>query len=120
MVEGYEDYLEKILDYHETEAPLSHIKKNFILKGDAPKILESYLIDHPETIISFAYFDMDIYEPTKACLELIKPHLTKGCIIGFNELNDSHFPGETIALKETFNLLDYDLERFPFSGLYQC
>ena len=47
-----------------------------------------------------AYFDFDIYEPTKECLKLIKDHITKGTIIGIDELNTSDFPGETVALKE--------------------
>lgn len=47
---------------------------------------------------------MDLYEPTKKALELIKPHLIKGSVIGFDELNLSLYPGETLAVKEFFNL----------------
>lgn len=115
--ESYEEYLEKILLYHETEAPLSHIKKNTIIKGDATKTVEKYLNDHPETIIAFAYFDFDIYEPTKKCLELIKPFVTKGTILGFDELNDPQFPGETLALKEVFGLEKIAIKRNRFSGI---
>lgn len=115
--EKYEDYLKGLLDYHENEAPLSHIKKNLLVKGDAVIELKKYLDSHPETIIAFAYFDFDIYEPTKKCLELIKPYLTKGSIIGFDELNDPQFPGETIALRETFGTNNVRLERNRFSGI---
>lgn len=114
---GYEKQLEEILAYHETEAPLSHVKKNFIQKGDAVERLKEYLKENPQTIIAFAYFDFDIYEPTKKCLELIKPHLTKGSVIGFDELNDPHFPGETTAVKEVFGLDKYSIRRNKFSGI---
>jgi hypothetical protein len=57
-----------------------------------------YLENNPETIIAFAYFDFDLYEPTKICLEAILPHSTKGAIIGFDEINSHIFPGETKAL----------------------
>lgn len=113
----YEKQLEKILSYHESECPLSHIKKNFLVKGDAVVKLQEYLKEHPETIIAFAYFDFDIYEPTKKCLELIKPHLTKGSILGFDELNDPQFPGETVAVKEVLGLSNIRIQRNRFSGI---
>lgn len=117
VTEDYENYLNKVLDYHETECPLSHIKKNNIIKGDATKTLKKYLNEHPETIIAFAYFDFDIYQPTKECLELIKPHLTKGSIIGFDELCDPNFPGETIAFREVMGTNNYEVKRNKFSGI---
>ena len=113
--EKYEDYLAKVLDYHEKESPLSHIKKYQLIKGNAVTEVRRYLKQNPETIIAFAYFDFDIYEPTKKCLEAIKGHLTKGSIIGFDELNSHDFPGETIALKEVFGLDAYKIIRSPHS-----
>jgi hypothetical protein len=117
VTEDYEKYLEEILTYHENECPLSHIKKNVIIKGDAVVMLEKYLKEHPETIIAFAYFDFDVYSPTKKCLELIKPYLTKGSIIGFDELNDPQFPGETIAVRESLGLNNIALRRSKYSGI---
>ena len=117
VTENYQDYLQDLLDFHESECPLSHIKKNTLVKGDASVMLEKYLAEHPETIIAFAWFDFDIYEPTRKCLELIKPHITKGTILGFDELNDPGFPGETIALKEAFGLDKVRIERNKFSGM---
>jgi hypothetical protein len=117
VTDNYEEYLNKVLKYHETECPLSHIKKNKIIKGDATKTLKKYLDEHPETIISFVYFDFDIYEPTKECLELIKPYLTNGSIIGFDELCDPNFPGETIALREVLGTNNIEIKRNKFSGI---
>jgi hypothetical protein len=117
VTKNYEHYLEKILNYHENESPLSHIKKNFVIKGDATETLKRYLKEHPETVIAFAYFDMDVYEPTKKCLEMIKPYLTKGSVIGFDEINDPHFPGETIALREVFTTHEINLFRNQFGSI---
>lgn len=117
VTNNYEEFLGKILQYHETEAPLGHIQKNSLIKGDATITLKNYLDSHPETVIAFAYFDFDIYEPTKKCLELIQPYLTKGSIIGFDELNDPQFPGETVALRETLGLQNVRLKRNQFSGI---
>jgi Macrocin-O-methyltransferase (TylF) len=117
VAENYEDYLDRVLAYHESESPLSHIKKYEIVKGDATETLEKYLKDHPETIIALAYIDLDLYEPTKKCLELMKNHLTKGSVIGFDELNYPQFPGETLALKEVFGLDGYSIRRSPLAPM---
>lgn len=115
VTEKYDEYLEKVLNYHEQESPLSHIKKYEIIKGDASVEVEKYLHDNPETIIALAYFDFDLYQPTKKCLEAIKNHVTKGTIIGFDELNYHEFPGETLALKEVFGLDKYQIRRSPLN-----
>ena len=115
VTDGYDEYLEKILNYHELESPVSHIKKYELVKGDAVSSIEKYLNEYPETIIALAYFDFDIYEPTKKCLEAIKEHLTKGSIIGFDELNWHDFPGETLALKEVLGLSKYKIMRTPLN-----
>lgn len=113
---NYEDYLRKILDYHELESPISHIKKYSLIKGNAIVQIEKYLNENPETIIALAYFDFDLYAPTKKCLEAIKTHITKGSVIGFDELNSPIFPGETLALKEIFGLDKYRINRSPYSS----
>lgn len=114
VTEEYEVYLDKILRSHENASPISHIKKYELVKGDATLTCEKYLRKHPETIISFAYFDFDIYEPTKVCLELCKEHFTKGSVIAFDELNHPDWPGETVALKETLGLNNLRIQRLPF------
>ncbi|WP_284651801.1 crotonobetainyl-CoA--carnitine CoA-transferase [Flavobacterium terrisoli] len=117
VTENYEEYLQQVLEYHHSECPLNHINKNLLIKGNAIVTLEKYLKEHPETIIAFAYFDFDVYEPTKKCLELIKPYLTKGSIIGFDELNDPQFPGETVAVREAFGLQNVRIQRSKYSGI---
>jgi hypothetical protein len=49
-------------------------------------------------------------------LQLIKPYITKGTVIGFDELNDQEFPGETVALREALGLSSVRIERNKFSG----
>lgn len=111
----YEDYLTAVLNYHESESPLSYMQKFELVKGDASVTIHQYLKNYPETIIAFAYFDFDLYEPTKNCLEAILPYLAKGAIIGFDELNCHRFPGETLAFKEVLGLNNYKIHRYPNS-----
>lgn len=112
---GYERYLEEILSYHERENPISHKKKHELVKGDAVEEIDRYLERNPETIIALAYFDFDLYSPTLNCLESIKGHLTRGSVIGFDELGSRVFPGETLALKEALGLRDVRIRRVPWS-----
>lgn len=116
VTKGYEKYLAALLDAHGEDGALPHKKKYELLKGDASVKIKQYLDKHPETIISLAYFDFDIYKPTKDCLEAIKSHITKGSVIAFDELNFPDFPGETVALKEVFGLDKYRLVHTPFSS----
>ncbi len=116
VTQDYEEYLNAVMSCHEQGSPVNHIKKYELIKGDATVTLEKYLQDNPQTIIALAYFDFDLYEPTKKCLELIWPYITKGTVIGFDELNDPTFPGETIALKEVFGLDKYSIRRSPIDS----
>lgn len=61
VTSNYEDYLDKILSYHESESPIAHLKKYKLIKGDATKTIYEYLKENPQAIIAFAYFDFDIY-----------------------------------------------------------
>lgn len=116
VAQDYEKYLAKILSIQEGLNPIPHLKKYELVKGDATETIGAYLQKHPETIISLAILDFDIYTPTKAALEAIKPHLCKGSILVFDELCDDIFPGETIALNEVFGLNNVRIQRLPMTA----
>ena len=116
LTQDYDKYLSDILTTIEKDNPLDHIKKFELRKGDATREIDTYLEDHPETIVSLAYFDFDLYKPTKKCLEALRPRLTKGSIVAFDELNDPDSPGETLALMEVFGLPNIRLRRFPHAS----
>lgn len=110
----YLTYLSHLLDYHEKENPMAHIKKYELVKGDASITIKKYLKKNPQTIIALAYFDMQLYKPTKTCLTTILPYLIKGSVIAMDEINAAEFPGETIALKEVLGLGKYPIYRSKF------
>lgn len=114
--EGYEDYLREVLAYHEQESPLSHLEKFELVPGDAVKTVPRYLEERPETVIALAYFDFDLFEPTRASLEAIRPHLVRGSVLGFDQLGSRQFPGETLALRKTLGLERLRLRRSPYAA----
>jgi hypothetical protein len=113
--DNYEEYLDGILSYHEQESPLSHMRKYQLVKGDATVTVPKYLNENPETIIALAYFDFDLYEPTKRCLEFIKNYITRGSVLAFDELNHPAFPGETVAFREVLGSQNHRIVRSPLT-----
>ena len=116
VTSGYEQFLEALMQFHEAENPLGHVKKYELVKGDATETLPAYLEAHPETIVALAYFDFDLYAPTRKCLELILPRVVKGSVLAFDELNDPDAPGETLALMEVIGLRNVRLQRLRYAS----
>lgn len=109
--EDYIKYYQELIQYHEDENIMSNIKKVDVVKGDVVKTVPEYFKKHPETITALAYFDMALYEPTKVALQYIIETCVKGSIIVFDEINDSDYPGETVALKELAKLNNIRIKR---------
>lgn len=112
--ERYWEYLSQVLDAHEADNVMAHLKKYELVRGDVTQTIDKYLSDNPQTVIALAYFDLALYEPTKKCLESIRPYLVRGSVLAMDELNSKDFPGETIALREVLGLDKYRVVRSQF------
>ncbi|CAL9634550.1 class I SAM-dependent methyltransferase [Streptomyces sp. NPDC057245] len=111
--DGEVDHLREVLAAHEATEPFGHTQRSFVVQGDVRETVPRYLAENPETVIAMAYFDLDLYRPTKELLQAIKPHLTKGSILAFDELAHPKWPGETTALREVFGLDHAPLRQLP-------
>lgn len=110
----YSRHLQELLSITEQALPgPSPTPRTFLIPGDATVMFAQFVEENPQAIFALAYFDFDLYAPTKRCLELLAPRLTKGSIIAFDELGVAEFPGETVALMETFGLRNIRLQRCP-------
>jgi len=83
--------------------PLEHIKSvlidfpnTSIHKGWIPEVFS----DLPETSWSFVHVDVDLYEPTKDCLEYFLPRMVPGGIIINDDFGSPLFPGGGMGWKE--------------------
>lgn len=110
---GYPEHLRDVLRAHEFGEQMGHFQRSLVVEGDVRRTVPDYLREHPETIIALAYFDLDLYEPTKGVLEQIIPYLAKGSIIAFDELAHPKWPGETAALREMLDLGNVCLHQVP-------
>jgi hypothetical protein len=114
VTQGYEDYLRQLLNAHEADNVMSHVTKYELIKGDVVETIDKYLNDNPQTVIALAYFDLALYEPTKRCLEAIRPYLVRGSVLAMDELNSAEFPGETVAVREVLGMNKYRIIRSQF------
>jgi hypothetical protein len=110
---GYEELLDEVLAIHERQAPVAHIRKTYLVKGDVRRTLPEWLEIHPHTVIALAIFDMDMYAPTRAALEAILPRMSRRSILVFDELTSPYFPGEAQAVMEVLELNKLRLHRHP-------
>jgi hypothetical protein len=112
--DGYQAYLEALLDYHQQENSVPQIRKWELVPGDVTHTVAPYLERHQEMVVALAIFDLALYEPTKAALEAIRPRLVRGSVLAFDELNSAEYPGETRALREVLGLSRYPVRRSRF------
>jgi hypothetical protein len=75
VTENYVSYLDELLSTRENKK-----QKHELVTGNAIYTLKDYLLANRETLIALAYFDFDLYKPTKECLKIIAPYLSKGSI----------------------------------------
>jgi hypothetical protein len=109
---GYKNYLAELLAVHEANNVLGHLHGTHqLVEGDVVKTAPKYFVDHPETIVALAYFDMGLYKPTVTALRAIKPHLVPGSVILLDELTWKESPGEALAFKEMFDRSEYTIEK---------
>ena len=89
---------------------LNNKEKKKLVRGDANLTIPEYIEQNKHLIISLLYLDFDIYKPTATAIKNFLPRMPKGSIIAFDEVNNSMWPGETIAMLENININNYKLE----------
>lgn len=112
--QNYKDYLAQLMAYHRSENAMGHAVKHNLVEGDACETVKAYMDAHSEAIVALCYFDMALYEPTKAALEAVEDRLLSGSVLVFDELNDARYPGETRAVREWLKGKNYSIKRSRF------
>jgi len=107
------DELSELIAQHDKDRFLGHMPKVELIKGDCTKTIPQFISDNPHLLISMLFIDLDLYEPTKVALEHFLPRMHKGSILAFDELDNSQWPGETLALLETVGLKNIKIETIP-------
>lgn len=109
------DELRKAALLHDLNRPIGHIPKVELVAGDAVETIPRYVEENDHLVVSLLYLDFDLYAPTLAALSTFLPRMPKGGVIGFDELNQKKWPGETRAVMEAVGINRLSIERFPFT-----
>jgi hypothetical protein len=110
---NYEDELSLLLDAHQRLGPSGHLRRYELFKGDVTRTVSHHLRAHPEALVALAYFDLDLYRPTRTFLRALKLRLTQGIVLVFDELGFLKFPRETTAVLDELGVGVIRLKRDP-------
>ena len=108
------DELDTLLGAHDESRFIGHIKKTFMIKGDATKTIPNFVEQNPHLLVSLLFLDFDLYGPTMSALEHFYPLMPKGAVIAFDELDNPLWPGETKAMLEFFKDNKLKIQRVDF------
>lgn len=109
-----QEELEELVSIYDSTRFLGHVPKVQLVKGDATKTIPQFIEDNPHVLVSLLFMDFDLYEPTKVALEHFLPRMPKGAVVAFDELDNSLWPGETLAMLESHAQRPLRIERLPF------
>ncbi len=73
-----------------------------LVDGDARETLPRWAEANPGVRLSVLHLDFDLYEPTRAALEVLYPRVVPGGLVIFDEFGFENFPGETQAVEDYF------------------
>lgn len=103
-------YLEQLCDYRSRVHGTVPVG---LVKGDVRETLPEVLRRRGWDMVALAYFDMDLYEATRAVLPLVAERMLPGGVIAFDEFGSSIYPGETIAARKALDLDGWEWHEFP-------
>lgn len=105
------DEIKKSIELFDENRFLNHIPKIEVVVGDIMQTLLAYLTRNKHLIVSMAYFDLDLFQPTLEALQMIAPRIPKGGILAFDQVNHVDWPGETLAMLEVMRIPNLRLKR---------
>ena len=102
---GDKNNMERIIDTFQ----LNH--RIELIEGLAENTIPKYFSEENAALISLAYFDFDLYEPTMVAWKSIKDRVLRGSLLAFDEGYDGQlWAGECLAVKEILNDKEFRYE----------
>lgn len=111
--ESYES-LQSCIALYDRNRSIGHVPKVMLVKGDARTTMPEYLSRNPHTVVSLLHLDFDLEEPTAVAIDTFLPRMPRGAVLVFDELNNTTWPGETVAVHARIGLQNLRIRRFPF------
>ena len=86
----------------------------FLIGGDITKTVPDFIKKNNAIRISLLHIDVDLYKPTKICLDYFFPKVVKGGIVILDDYGA--FPGANKAIEDYFVKSNYKIEQLHFSN----
>ena len=86
----------------------------FLIEGNVNKTVPDFISSNNEIRISLLHIDVDLYEPTKICIDNFFPHVVKGGVIILDDYGA--FPGANKAIEEFIDNKNYRVEQLSYSN----
>ena len=110
------EHMRALTALHNDDNLLPGVERCVLVEGDVYESVPRFLEENPGLRISLLYFDLDLYGPTKFCLEYLYPLVVPGGIVCFDEYGLIPWEGESRAVDEYFSdEARPKLYRMPFS-----
>lgn len=84
-----------------------------LIKGNILETVPKYKIKNESSKIAMLHIDVDLYEPTKVCLDMLYPLVVNNGIVILDDYNK--FPGATKAIDDFFKGRDIRIKQLPYS-----
>lgn len=100
----YAAFLANLLTLHEKNNAMGHVVgKHSVVRGDASVTVADFLAERPGVPVALAFFDLNVYEPTRAALDALSSHVVSGSRLVFWQLMRPGFQAESRAVSEFLN-----------------
>lgn len=107
--------LRQLVELHNEDNLLPGVERCVLVEGDVFDTVPDFIKANPGLRIALLYFDMDLYKPTRFCLEQFYPLVSPGGIVCFDEYALVPWEGETKAVEEYFDNNMPQLRKMPFA-----
>lgn len=105
----------ELVKLHTEDNILPGIERCVLIEGDVFETVPAFIRDNPGLRVSLIHFDMDLYKPTRFCLEQFYPLILRGGVLCFDEFGLVPWGGETKAVEEFFGDRPPRMRKMPFS-----
>jgi len=107
-----------LIDLHNDDNLIPGVPRSHLVEGDVLETVPRFLEDNPGLRIALLHLDVDLYKPTRFCLEQFYPLVLTGGVVVLDEYGLIPWQGESRAADEYFEQLGHkpSFKKFPWSS----
>ena len=114
--QDYATYLQELLCLHEQSNAMGHNHgKHRVIKGDCRETVKDFFAEHSNEFVALAFFDVNSYDPTQKCFDMVYQRLVPGGVICLWQLTRNIIPAEgMVYAQEILGKYKHTIHRSKF------